>query len=369
LVKEGDMVEKGQVLLRIDDTRFASSYRESEVQALALQAKVARLQAEVAGQALPLASSVPSTSSGSGLPAGAAEFAASERELYQSRQEELEAAEAVLKEQRRQREQELDELRAKLGQLQRSHDLAAKELNITAPLVKQGVMSEVELLRLQRQVNDLRGQLESCRLSIPRGESALSEIQRKISELHISFRAAAMAQLNEAKAELSRLAESNPALQDRVRRAVVRSPVKGTVKRLKVNTVGGVVQPGMDLVEIVPSEDSLLIEARIRPSDIAFLHPGQAATVKFSAYDYAIYGGLPARLEHISADTLIGEQGEAFFLIRLRADRAYLGSADQPLPIIPGMTAGVDILTGTKTVLTYLLKPLRRVREQALRER
>jgi adhesin transport system membrane fusion protein len=229
-------------------------------------------------------------------------------------------------------------------------------------------MSEVDLLRLQREAATLKGELETTRLRIPRAESAVAEAEQKIEELTVSFRTQALAELNEIQAELSRLGESERALADRVTRTAVRSPVKGTIKRLNVATIGGVVQPGVDLVEIVPLEDTLLIEARIRPADIAFLHPGQAAMIKFTAYDFAIFGGLKAHLEHISADTMLDSHGEAFFLIRLRTERNYLGKKSEPLPIIPGMTVNIDILTGKKSVLDYLLKPLKRAQEKALRE-
>jgi len=360
LVKEGDQVKPQQVLLRIDDTRFASSFQENQLQVYALQAKIARLQAESKNQIFSLPDH---------LEAQAQNFWLSEQTLYHSRRQELESAIAVLKQQLAQKKQEIQESRSRQGHLQRSYNLANKELKITRPLVKQGVMSEVELLRLERQVNELKGDMESNRLAIPRAQSALAEVKDKIEEIKVTFRTAATTELNRHQAQLSQMQASTSALEDRVTRTAVRSPVKGTIKKLKVNTIGGVVQPGMDLVEIVPLEDSLLIEAQIRPADIAFLHPGQNAMVKFTAYDFSIFGGLSARLEHISADSIVNERGEAFFLIRVRTERNYLGNQQNSLPIIPGMTISVDILTGRKTILNYLLKPLNRMRERALRER
>jgi len=359
LVHEGDVVEKDQILLRIDDTRFASTFRESQLQGVSLTAKIARLTAEVSDQPFALPAQISDAERATWQ---------SEQALYRSRQQELAAGLAVIEQQQRQKTQELRELRARQGPLKRSYDLALKELNITRPLVKQGVMSEVDLLRLERQANDLKGQMDSNLLNIPGAEAALAEFQHKSEGAKNAFRSLAQADLNDSQAQLARLSESNTSLVDQVKRTAVRSPVKGTIKQIKVTTLGGVVQPGMDLLEIVPLEDKLLVEARIRPADIAFLHPGQAAMVKFTAYDFAIFGGLPARLEHISADTLTstGERAEPFFLIRLRTERNHLG---QQLPIIPGMTVHVDILTGRKTILDYLLKPLNRMRERALRER
>ncbi|MDD2816204.1 MAG: HlyD family type I secretion periplasmic adaptor subunit [Thiotrichaceae bacterium] len=360
LVKAGDVVDQGQILLRIDDTRFASSFRESQVKAQGLQAKIARLTAESQGVAFQIPKD---------LPAEQRDVFQNEFSLAQSRQKEVQATLNILQQQKNQKQHEIGELRSKVGQLQRSYELVLKELRLTEPLVKKGLASEVELLRLQRQVSELKGGLDGTRLSIPRAESSVSETERKMEELGVNFRTNAISELNDNKAELSRITQSNFALEDRVTRTAVRSPVRGTIKQVKVTTVGGVVQPGMDLIEIVPLEDKLLIEAQIRPADIAFLHPNQPAMVKLTAYDFSIFGGLPAHLEHISADSITNERGESFFLIRVRTERKYLGAEDKPLPIMSGMTASVDILTGKKSLLDYLLKPIKKAHDQALRER
>lgn len=359
LVKEGEIVEKDQILLRINDTRFSSPLRESQSQRSALQAKVARLTAEAEHKEFVITKDISDQDK---------EFWKSEQSLFLARQQGLQATVNILEQQKNQKSQEIRELKSKQSQLEKSRNLVQQELKITRPLVKQGIMSEVELLRLERQANDIQGEMETTRLGIPRIESALEEVKRKIEEAAANFRSAAQSELNENKAKLSGLSESNVALEDRVKRTAVRSPVRGTVKQIKVNTAGGVVQPGMDLLEIVPLEDNLLIEAKVRPSDIAFLHSGQAAMIKFSAYDFSIYGGLTAKLEHISADSITNEKGEPFFLIRLRTDKNYLGNVKH-LPIIPGMITTVDILTGRKTILDFLMKPLNKIRERAFRER
>jgi len=360
LVKEGDIVEPNQVLLRIDDTRFSASMRESQVTSAAMEAKMARLTAEAHGKSVKLPRRLNKSQQ---------QLFLREQALAQSRQLELQAAIDVLTQQKKQKQHEINELKSRQQQLQHGYTLAQRELRITQPLVKKGVMSEVELLRLQREASALKADLESTRLTIPRAKAAIGEAERKMEELKVRFRTRALAELNEMKAEWSRISESERALEDRVVRTAVRSPVKGTVKQIKVTTIGGVVQPGMDLLEIVPLEDTLLIEAQIRPSDIAFLHPGQEAMVKLTAYDFSIFGGLKASLEHISADTIINERGEPFFVIRLRTKRNHLGEAKNTLPIIAGMTVNVDILTGKKTLLDYLLKPIKKAQEQALRER
>jgi membrane fusion protein, adhesin transport system len=360
LIKEGDIVNQNQVLLRIDDTRFSASMRESQVTSSAMEAKIARLTAESQGKPFQLPRR---------LKKAQKELFLSERALAQSRQQELQATINILIQQKEQKRLEINELTSKQEQLQHSYNLVQRELKLTQPLVRKGVMSEVDLLRLQREASALKAERDSTRLSIPRAEAAIAEADRKIEELKVAFQTKALAELNDIKAELSRLSESERALEDRVRRTAVRSPVKGTVKQLKVKTIGGVIQPGMDLVEIVPLEDTLLIEAQIRPSDIAFLHPGQKAMVKFTAYDFSIFGGLKASLQHISADTITNERGQPFFLIRLRTERNFLGSKIKPLPIIAGMTVNIDILTGKKSLLDYLLKPIKKAQQQALRER
>ena len=245
----------------------------------------------------------------------------------------------------------------------------SQELKITEPLAARRIVPQIDLLRLKREVNDLEGELETTRLGIERIKSAADEADRRIEEKSLSFRAEAQRELVVVQAEADALEEKIAADTDRVQRTDVRSPVRGTIKQLFVNTVGGVIQPGEDLVEIVPLEDTLLVEAKVRPADIAFLRPGQPATVKVTAYDFSIYGGLDAVVEDISADTITDEEGERFYRIRVRTTGSALEKAGAPLPIIPGMTTEVDILTGEKTVLDYLLKPILRAQQTALRER
>jgi adhesin transport system membrane fusion protein len=263
----------------------------------------------------------------------------------------------------------VQELNSRLAGLRANQKLLIDELNLTKPLVAKGAVSEVEVIRLERKAVEVRTEINATRLAIPRIESALEEIESRIESTRIAFRNEAREELNAVAAELASMTESSVALEDRVKRTLVRAPVHGTVNRLLVNTVGGVVQPGSDLVEIVPLEDTLLVEAQIRPADIAFLRPGLPATVKISAYDFLIYGGLDAELEHISADTIVDDSGESFYLIRVRTQKNYLGTEEEPLPTIPGMLAQVDILTGKKTILHYIMKPVLRARVEALRER
>lgn len=258
-------------------------------------------------------------------------------------------------------------MRARREQAAQSYTLTARELDMTRPLVRTGAVSDVELLRLEREVARYRGERDSANADIPRIESSVAEANRKIQELDLTFRNVARSELSEVNAKLSTLSEGSTALEDRVKQTEIRSPVNGTVKQLKVNTVGGVVQPGKDVIELVPSDDALLLEAKVLPRDIAFLRPGQKALVKFTAYDFAVYGGLEATLEQIGADSVVDEKGNAYFVVRVRTLSNTIGH--QKLPIIPGMVAEVDILTGKKTVLSYLLKPILRAKAKALTER
>lgn len=359
LVHEGDLVEAGQVLLRIEDKRFSSSVKENEVRAFELEAKLARLAAEANGTEFAEPQAFPDLYR---------DFIAQELNLFNSRQDELDANQAVLSQQLSQRQQELIEAKSRLEQVRRSYNLLLRELNITEPLLKEGVISEVEFLRLQRQVNDLRGERSSIELSLPRIESAIEEIAGKQGEMELQFRNIARAEYNELLAERTRLSEALSGMQDRISRTEVRAPVKGTVKELLINTIDGVVRPGDQLLSIVPWEDKLLIEARIKPADIGRLKVGQTATVKVSAYDFAIYGGMDAYLRFISPSTFLTEQNEAYYLVRLETVSPYLDAENETMPLIAGMTVSVDVLTGKKTLLNYLLKPIIRAKANALTE-
>ena len=358
LVHEGDVVEANQLLIKIDETRFASSVRENQAQTLGLMAKAARLRAISDGKPFEPPAEVLSADPS---------IVEQERQLYEAKRNELNAAVSIARQQLAQRQQELNEAQAKRSQASQGYDLTSRELNVTKPLINSGAVSEVELLRLERDVSRYRGERDMASAQIVRVQAAIGEAQRKIEEVELTFRNDAGKELSETMAKLNSLTEGSIALSDRVKQSSIRSPVKGTVKRLLVNTVGGVVQPGKDMIEIVPLEDALLLEARVQPRDIAFLRPGQPAMVKFTAYDFSIYGGLEGRLEQIGADTVTDEKGNAFYVVRVRTNRP--GFANASLPIIPGMVAEVDILTGKKSVLSYLLKPVLRAKHMAMTER
>jgi len=357
LVKEGQIVEAGQLLLRVDPTRFVSSLMESQASQTALQAKALRLEALTRGTAF----NPPPE-----LVRDAPEVVAQERLLYESRRAEISAQTSIYQSQLVQRQQELNEVRARRDQADRSLALMTQEINATRPMVATGAVSEVEMMRLDQQLARLRGDREQATAQIARVQSAIQEANSKIREVQLTSRNQMSAELSETMSRLASLAQGGVALQDKVTQADIKSPVRGTVKRLLVNTIGAVVQPGKEVVEVVPLDDTLILEVQITPKDIGFLRPGQPAMVKFSAYDFAIYGGLEAEVFLIGADSVLDEKGNAFYHVRVRTHKPSLGAN---LPIIPGMVAQVDVMTGKKTVLSYLLKPVLRAKANALTER
>ena len=358
--KVGQVVESGQVLMTIENTEALSSLREQQAESINLKARATRLQAESYGVEPEFDPEIVKD-----YP----QVVNRELDLYKNRRDSLQANQVSFQQQIEQKKQEIVELQAKLDNLKQSYSFSKEELALTRPAFEQGAVSRVELLQLERQVNQLQGDLEATQLAIPRARSALKEAQSKLEEAEAKFRADAQEDLTGVKSKLDQLRESNVSLEDKVSRTQVRSPVKGIVKQIQINTVGGVIKPGMNLLEIVPIEDSLLIEAKVRPENIGFIKPDLSAVVKLSAYDFAIFGGLHGVVENISADTILDEEGNSFYLVRVRTDKNYLGTKKAPLPIIPGMQATVDIITGKKTLLDYLLKPILKAKQNALRER
>ncbi len=357
LVREGQVVNKGDLLLRIDPTRFISTFRENRAEYLSLQARAARLQALTTNNEFTLPQ---------GLSSEAPEIATHERNLYESNRKEMQEQLSIARSQLDQRMEELNEVRAKLAQATRALELAIQELNVTKPLLASGAISEVEILRLEGEVANAKGAREQALAQESRLLLAIEEAQGKLRETELQANNKWRAELSDVLGKIAALGESSTGLADKIKYAEIRSPVRGTVQRVFTNTVGGVVQPGHEVIEMVPLDDDLLVEAKISPKDIAFLHPGQEAIVKFTAYDFVVYGGLRGKVEHISPDTVTDEKDRTFYIVRVRTERA---GFDPSLPIMPGMMTQVDILTGKKTVLAYLLKPVLRAQQNAMTER
>ena len=357
LVKEGDTVSAGQVLLQVDSTRFEASVRENRSEYLSLSAKAARLSAISEGKPFNPPADVinedPTT-------------VAQERQLYMTANNEMQTQISIARQELEQRQHELSEAISKQAQSSQSYESSLKELTVTKPLLNSGAVSEMDLLRLQRDVDRYHSERDIAGAQISRVRAAVSEASHKIQEVELNFRNTASKELSETMAKLNSLTQTSAGLSDKVKQSSIRSPVHGTVKRLLVNTVGGVVQPGRDIVEIVPLEGKLILEAKVLPRDIAFLRQGQRATVKFTAYDFSIYGGLEATLELIGADSVTDEHGNTFYTVRVSTTKTSLAGN---LPIIPGMVAEVDIITGRKSILSYLLKPVLRAKQAAMTER
>ncbi len=364
-VREGDVVEKDQVLLVIDNTTAKFSLSELKQRYYIASAAIARLQAEIAGKSDPNDIGFPDD-----IVKDAPDKVAQEQSQFVIRQSQLSAQLATLRDQLEQRKQDINAINTKISSARAGLDVAEQQVAILGPAVAAGAASKVDLLKAKQESQNYRSEMANAQASLPGSRSALQEAQSKLSEAVATFKAESAGELAKQQSDLASVNESMKEANAKVGRTELRSPVKGTVKEIKTRTTGGVIQPAQDIMEIVPIEDSLLIEAQIRPQDRGFIAPNQKAKVKITAYDYSIYGGLDATLEQISADAIENEKKELFFRVRLRTDRNFLvGKQGEQLPIIPGMTATVDILTGNKTVLEYLLKPILKARETALTER
>ncbi|WP_372626907.1 HlyD family type I secretion periplasmic adaptor subunit [Arsukibacterium sp.] len=357
MVREGQIVDAGQVLLTVDSTRSSSNLAENRAQFYALEAEVVRLIA-LTNETEP---QFPDH-----LQTQAPERLAHEIQLYRNSLAELNEQLAVQEQQQQQRQQEVVEARAALAQYSQTLALTNQELNVTKPLLASGAVSDIDILRLERDVARASGETKRAEANVARAESALQEARNKLKEIKLTVLNRWRNQLSESRARLAALAELQTGLVDMVQQAEVKSPMRGTIQRLHINTVGGVLTPGRDIMDIVPLDDTLLIEARISPRDIAFIQRGQQATIRISAYDFAIFGGLQATVSHISADTVTDEKDNTYYVVRLSTASQKL---DDKLNILPGMTVQVDIVTGKRTVLSYLLKPLLRAKSNAMTER
>jgi adhesin transport system membrane fusion protein len=363
-VREGDRVKKGQTLLLIDETGFTSDLGEIEAQVLALQGATTRLAAETSN---PDATDVQFPED---LRTKAPSVVESERQLFAIRRSNLLNQVAVLNNRLTQKQQELAELHENMKRYKNSLEIAQEEQSIKAPLAQKGIVPKTDLLALEREIVDYKGQIAAAEQAIPRVEASIREAEGLLEEQKLTFRQTAQSELTEKLAELEVARQSMTGAKDRVTRTDLRSPLEGFVNKLHVTTVGGVVKSGEPLVEITPMEESLLVEARISPRDIAFISPNQKALVKLTAYDFSVYGGLEGKVAVVSSDSIVDEvKQETYYVVTVKTDESVLQKDDEALPILPGMVASVDIITGKKSVLDYLLKPILKARYEALRER
>jgi len=360
LVKEGEFVKKGQAILKIDNLKSISSSESNELKLQELKAKSLRLYAE--------ANQLPFEMPKDATPAQKAQIELAKK-FYDSNKKEFIAKDKSITQQIIQKKQDYKEAKAKIKSLQKSLSFVNEEIKMTEPMVKEGIKSKVDFLKLRREASNIENEIEASVLSLPRLESVIKEYRQKRIEAKQLFINTAKKELNKVTAELSRLNAQQIAYSDQVSRTMVRSPVDGIIQKLYANTIGGVIKPGADIIEIVPTDKKLWLEIKIKPRDIAFIHPGAEAKVKISAYDFAIYGGLIGKVIDISPDTITDKKDRTFYLIHIQTMKNYLGTKDKPLNITPGMTASVDIITGQKTVMQYILKPILKSKQYVFSER
>ncbi len=360
LVKEGQEVIKGQILLKIDNQKSQSSFSTNAIKADALEAKMIRLEAESTGVKFEVSKALKER-----IPL----FVENEKSLYLINKKQLQSKLNALNEQLEQKRQELSEAKARKHHLRESLAFISKEVSMTQPMVAKGIRSKIDFLKLQREENEAKEKYSATKYTIPRLSSAIKEVRSTINETKLFFKSEAKEKFNEVTAELRGYRANSTALEDQVTRTVVRSPMKGIVQKLYVHTVGGVIRPGEDIIEVVPTDENLIVEVKIKPSDIAFIYYGQKAIVKFSAYDFSIYGGLDGKVILISADTIKDEKDNVFYTVRIQTNQNFLGNKHKPLKIIPGMTVNVDIITGQKSVLDYILKPILKTKQYTFSER
>jgi adhesin transport system membrane fusion protein len=369
LVKEGSLVSKGQALMKIDTTRFKASLDENKQTFYHLLVTKVRLQAE---SKINIDEPIPELQYEKFLQDGVEQFIKSDKRLFHSRYDELVTTSNIFKNQKRQKEQELAELKSKEKQLEKRYKLVFEEANTIAKMVEKGSRSKVDLIKLKKELNKIEGDLATTRLQIPKAEYSIEEVSSRILEKERIFKAEAYNELQKVNTELKKYESKIVAEKDKLDRTILTSPVDGIIKQIYINTVGGVVRSGTDLIEIVPNSDILLVEAKIDPKDIAFINPKQKVIVKITAYDFSIYGSLEGKVVEISADSMVDENDrdkKSYYKVTVQTDKNYLEREGEKLPIIPGMITSVDIITGKKSILDYILKPILKTKDSALHER
>lgn len=361
LVKEGDMVTEGQVLVQMRNIQAKSEFGASMQKYLGIYATVTRLQAEAEG--------ADTVTFPAEIVSGSPESVKAEQEAFDANKRQRRSQEEVLTQQKNQKEQEVSELQRRIEDSSRLLRLAQDEKAMIAPMVSKGAASKMELLQVERQIAQQQSEQNSLRLALPRAKSAVKEFTERLTEMQNSIKADAQKQLAEKTVELNTIKETLGAYEDRSARTEIKSPVNGRVQAIKIKTIGGVIKPGEPMMEIIPSGEQLVFEAKIKPSDIAFVHKGQAAVVRISAFDFSIYGALDGSVDDISPDSITTDRGESFYRVRVKTAKDALYKGTEEHKIIPGMMGTVDIVTGRKTIMKYLLKPFNKATQEALSER
>ncbi|PLY10457.1 MAG: HlyD family type I secretion periplasmic adaptor subunit [Arcobacter sp.] len=369
LVKEGQIVKKGAPIMKIDTTRFQATLEESKQEYLSLLAIKERLMIEAN---LDLNKDLPELTFPEEVIQDKSRYDILEKTLLINRFNELKSSVRVLETQVGQKEQELKEIENTIKNLSKSYKLIKEQRVTIQQLVNRGVKSKYELLDIEKEFNKVAGDLEAALLSVKRSKLAISEAKNRMAEKINSFKAEASNTLQKTASEINKFEARLVGDKDKVAKTTITSPVDGIVKQLYYNTIGGVVQPGVDLIEIVPESNLLVVEAKIDPRDIAFINPSQKAIIKITAYDFSIYGGLDGQIIEISADSIIdkeSKEGKSYYRVLVKAEKNYLERNGVKLPIIPGMVASVDIITGKKTILDFILKPILKAKQNSMHER
>ena len=369
LVKEGDVVTKGAILMKIDSTRYEASLEGNRQEYISLLAVQIRLEAEVK---INPKRRIPKLKFPKEVLENNADYEKFEIQLFTNRVKELKISLKVLGNQNQQKIQELVEIRALTKQLSRSLKLIKEQRKTMKKLARAGVKSKFDVLDIEKEYNQAFGDLDAAILSIPRSKLSIKESENKIIERIQNFKTEASMELQKIISEIKRFESKLVAEEDILAKTNIISPVDGTIKQINKNTIGGVVSSGMDLIEIVPHSTTLLVEAKINPKDIAFINPNLKAVIKITAYDFGIYGGLEGEIIEISADSIIDEESQekkSYYRIVVKTNKNYLERNGVKLPIIPGMIASVDIITGKKTILDFILKPILKTKQNAFHER
>ena len=350
LVRSGQRVRRGQLLVRLDDTQNASQLGQIEAETQSLQDRSNRLQSEGSGTA------------------GA--LAGDEAALSQVRRQALGSRVSAFRSSAEQRRREAAEAYATISSLQSSLALAQKSVGLLEPLAAKNIVPQTELITARREVVDLQGRIAAAREQASRANAAVSEALSQASEAQFTFRQDALNERSQINAKIAVNEESLRGARGKLAKNELRSPVDGVVNDVQVTTIGGFVQAGEKVMEVVPMGDKLLVETRVKPSDIAFIKVGDKALVKVTAYDFSTYGGLDGRVVQVSADSIYDEvERQAYFNVIVETNRSFLVAAGRRLPITPGMITDTQIITGRKSILSYLLKPVLKARSDALRER
>lgn len=358
-VKQGDLVKKGDILIQIENQKNISLYESDKLTSIELDVKIARLKAQAYNMKYVVKDSMKQYQN----------LINREKSLFNTNIKKLNSNISIFNEQIIQHNSSLEEAKTSIRHLKKSLSFIEEEIKMVKPLVKQGIKSKVDLIKLKKEANRVNEKLQTTKGSIPRLKSLINESKYKTQKISNDFKSKSKEELNKYVMEKERIKVNLLSSKDSVSRTHVTSPTNAIVKNIFVNTIGGVIKSAENLIELVPTDDTLLVQARIKPSDIAFIYASQKVIVKFTAYDFALFGALKGKIVSIGADTKLTKENKAYYEIIIKTNRNYLKKGNKKLPIIPGMVVSIDIITGKKTILNYILKPILKTKQYAFTQR